>query len=112
MVDSAVIGRLLERVKMRLSGDEVKPDDGLIQEYIVTACDRICLRLGEKSLPELMQSIAVDVVIKMFRRQFYEGISSETTEFSTSFVEDILNEYEVEFKQYLSQSHQVVVKIL
>ena len=40
----------------------------------------------------------------MFRRMYYEGILSEgVTNLSTSFVEDILNEYAAEIENYKEQ---------
>ena len=83
---------LIERVQLRLQGEN--PDTALLQELISTASDRLCIRLGEDSLPALFDSICVDAVVNMYRRMYYEGISSENGgNLSTSFVEDILNEY-------------------
>ena len=83
---------LIERVQLRLQGED--PDTALLQELISTASDRLCIRLGEDSLPALFESICVDAVVKMYRRMYYEGISSEgVANISTSFVDDILAEY-------------------
>ena len=48
---------LQERVKIRLSDEEVIPKDNELAEYITTATDRINLRIGTAELPECMQSI-------------------------------------------------------
>lgn len=112
MLDNDTLARLLERVQNRLSGDAIETDEALLSEYIQTAADRINLRIGADGLPEVMESIAVDVVVKMVRRQYYEGISSETTEFSTSFFENILSEYEEEFEQYLSSHNPKLVRFI
>ena len=94
-----------ERVKIRLAGEKV--DDAVINEYVTTASDRIKLRLGASELPEEFESIAVDVVVKMHRRNYYEGISSEGADtFSTSFVEDLLNEYNREFERYVERQKE------
>lgn len=93
---------LIERVQLRLQGEN--PDTALLQELISTASDRLCIRLGEGSLPALFESICVDAVVKMYRRMYYEGISSENGgNLSTSFVEDILNEYAEEIDGWNSR---------
>lgn len=75
--------------------------DKVLIEYAQTAVDRICLRLCVDGLPKPFESIAVDVVIKMHRRCFYEGITSEAADtLSTSFVDDLLDEYAEEFQAY------------
>lgn len=89
---------ILERVKTRL--DENVSDD-VLNELIQTISDRLCLRLNENELPVLFESICVDAVVKMYRRTYYEGISSEGTDgFSTSFIDDILSEYSEEIYDY------------
>ena len=93
---------LIERVQLRLQGED--PDTALLQELISTASDRLCIRLGEDSLPALFESICVGAVVKMYRRMYYEGISSENGgNLSTSFVEDILNEYTEEIDGWNSR---------
>lgn len=88
---------ILDRVKKRLP--EADPD--LLEEYIQTMEDRICIRLGESSLPDAFASVCVDAVVKMYRRTYYEGISSEgVANISTSFFEDILAEYDQEISKW------------
>lgn len=90
---------IAERARVRLLDDSVTDD--MLSEYAQTATDRICLRLGVDEVPKLFESIAVDVIVKMHRRSFYEGISSESADtLSTSFVDDLLNEYNEEFQSY------------
>ena len=49
----------------------------------------------------MLEPIAADVVVKLFRRWNYEGIASEGADtISTTFVEDILAEYDEEFAAY------------
>lgn len=87
--------KILKRVRMRISGEEA--EDNILEEYIQTISDRLCLRIGEKDLPDVFISICVDATVKMFRRTYYEGISTEgAANISTSFVEDILAEYSQE----------------
>lgn len=90
---------LLERVKKRL--DNTMISDALVFDYIRVVQDRLCLRLSEDELPRLFESICVDATVKMCRRTYYEGISSEGVEnISTSFVEDILSEYKAEIDSW------------
>lgn len=93
---------MLERVKKRLDGENVKDD--ALEELITTVKDRLCIRLGESTLPEPFNSICVDAAVKMYRRTYYEGISSEgAANITTSFVDNILNEYEQEISDWKEQ---------
>lgn len=90
---------LLQRVRLRISDSEIT--DTVLNEYISTIQDRLLLRLGEEKLPDAFQSICVDATVKMFRRTYYEGISSENVvNMSTTFVEDILSEYTQEISEW------------
>lgn len=92
---------LLDRIKVRLPEEE---DDILLNELITTATDRICLRLGADELPSIFESICVEVVVKAYRRIYYEGIESESADtMQTSFVSDLLEEYDSEFSAYLDR---------
>ena len=83
---------LLTRLKTRLPNTELT--DNELLEYLSTIKDRLCLRLGAEDLPPLFGSVCVDATVKMIRRIYYEGISSEgVANISTSFVDDILAEY-------------------
>ena len=46
---------ILARVDRRLSGENI--DINLVQELIDTVTDRICIQLGEDSLPSAFDSI-------------------------------------------------------
>ena len=90
---------LLLRLKVRLPETELT--DEQLTEYLQTMSDRLCLRLGAETLPAAFDSVCVDAVIKMVRRTYYEGISSESVaNLSTSFVEDILSEYDREISDW------------
>lgn len=90
---------ILERVKNRLGGADAS--DELLTELITTVTDRLCIRLGEDTLPDVFISVCADAVVKMYRRLYYEGISSEgVANISTSFVEDILAEYAQEIGEW------------
>lgn len=92
---------LLDRIKVRLPEEN---DETLLNELITTATDRICLRLGADELPSIFESICVEVVIKAYRRIYYEGIESEGVDsIQTSFVSDLLEEYNSEFSAYLEK---------
>ena len=83
---------LLKRLKIRLPNTQ--PTDAQLTEYLTTMSDRLCLRLGAETLPPLFNSICVDATVKMVRRTYYEGISSESAaNIDTSFVDNILSEY-------------------
>lgn len=83
---------LLLRLKVRLP--EAKLTDEQLTEYLQTMSDRICLRLGAETLPPLFNSICVDATVKMIRRIYYEGISSESAaNINTAFVDNVLAEY-------------------
>lgn len=92
--------RVAERVLLRLGGE---PADAMqIQDYTRIIIDRLCLRLREDILPVQFEGIAADAVVKMYRRTYFEGISSEGTDgITTSFVDDILSEYEGEIQSYI-----------
>lgn len=90
---------LLTRLKIRLS--DTKMSDEQLTEYLQTMSDRLCLRLGVEILPAIFCSICVDATVKMVRRTYYEGISSEgVSNLSTSFVDDILAEYAGEIEDW------------
>lgn len=95
-----MVSNIFERVEKRLLDDESFKET-LIKEYINTVVDRLCIRLNVTELPPSFCSVAVDAVIKMHRRSYYEGVQSESDGgASVSFVDDILNEYEAEIAQY------------
>ncbi|MEG0736824.1 MAG: phage head-tail connector protein [Longicatena sp.] len=84
---------LFERARLRLEDTE----DALLNELLTTVNDRLCIRLGVMLLPYIFESICVDATVKMYRRLYYEGITSEGTDgLSTSFVDDVLAEYNEE----------------
>lgn len=90
-----------ERVRIRLQNEPGAENETLLTELCDLAASRICLRVREQTLPALLESIAADAVIKIWRRWTYEGIASENKgTISTSFVEDILAEYGAEFDAY------------
>lgn len=91
--------KLLKRLKVRLP-DTKLTNDQLI-EYLSTISDRLCLRLGVQALPVMFNSICVDATVKMVRRIYYEGISSESVaNINTAFVDNILAEYADEISDW------------
>lgn len=87
-----------DRVKVRIP--EIADD--LLTELEITAKDRIKLRLGLIEYPTELESITVEVISAMYNRSYHEGIKSETVDtFSTAFVDDILAEYDADFKRFL-----------
>ena len=89
---------VLARVKVRIP--EAK--EGVLEELVTSATDRILLRIGKDELPAKLETIAVEIVTKMYRKMYYEGITSESADTLTvSFVEDIFAEYEEEFKRWM-----------
>ena len=92
---------MLERLRIRLP-DMPLPEEAL-KEYLNTVSDRLCLRLGVETLPSLFQSICIDATVKVYRRTYHEGISTEgVANISTSFVDDILAEYAQEIGDWKS----------
>lgn len=90
---------VLERVKVRIP--EAK--EGVLEELVTSATDRILLRIGKDELPAKLETIAVEIVTKMYRKMYYEGITSESADTLTvSFVENIFAEYEEEFKRWIA----------
>lgn len=90
---------ILERVRLRVPATEAP--DNVVSDYIATITDRLNLRLGTEELPAIFESIVVDATVKMHRRKYYEGITTEgVANISTSFVEDILSEYETEISSW------------
>jgi len=103
---------VLDRVKVRLA-DETPLDEPFITEAITLVSDMLKLRLGVSEIPSMFDSIVVDAVVKVHRRKYYEGISSENSGgTSVSFSEDILKEYEQVIQAYLSPSTKTMVKFL
>lgn len=93
---------LLDRVQTRIKPYNVVATEDNLKELITTIADRICLRVGDSVLSDLLYSIAVDATVKMVRRINYEGINSESVDtISTSFVSDVLSEYDDEFRSYI-----------
>ena len=89
---------VLERVKVRIP--EAK--EGVLEELVTSATDRLLLLIGKDELPAKLETIAVEIVTKMYRKMYYEGITSESADTLTvSFVEDIFAEYEEEFKRWM-----------
>lgn len=92
---------VINRVKTRLKGESV--EDSLLEELTQTANDRLCILLGEESIPITFESICVDAVVKMYRRLYFEGITTDSAaNISTSFVSDVLAEYAGEIAVYVS----------
>ena len=68
---------LLEQVQIRLQGEPKSDDIAQLQVLCDLASVRICLRVREPTLPALLEPIAADVVVKLFRRWNYEGVLAE-----------------------------------
>lgn len=97
---------IADKVFARLDGEDVSKK--VIQEYVDVVEDRLCVRLGVDTLPLRFESICADAVVKMHRRYYYEGISSENDGgISTSFVDDILAEYNSEISAWKSKGNGV-----
>lgn len=95
---------VLDRVKLRLPEAN---DDTMLEELIQTATDRINLRVKQHTFPTVLESILVEIVVKMYRRKYYEGISSESADtLNVSFYEDIFAEYEGEFNNWIKMNDE------
>ena len=103
---------ILLRIRNRLSKEE-GIDDSFLFEAITTIEDRLNLRLNSDVLPKRFESILVDAVVKLWRRQYYEGISTERIDMiQTTFVDNILDEYDKEIQSYNSQSSGPAVNVV
>ena len=90
---------VLDRVKSILADEEYSEDR--IRQYIDIVSSRLCLRLNTDVLPLSFSGICADAAVKMHRRYYYEGISSESDGgVSASFADDILAEYESDIQSY------------
>ena len=95
---------VLDRVKLRLPEAN---DDPILEELIKTATDRINLRVRQLVFPASLESILVEIVVKMYRRKYYEGISSESADtLNVSFYEDIFSEYDGEFNNWIKMNDE------
>ncbi|HFT2809259.1 TPA: hypothetical protein ACHVY8_001658 [Streptococcus pyogenes] len=91
---------IIDRVRVRLA-DETSLKEELLEELTQTAIDRINLKDGDVVFNPLFNSIAVDVVVKMYRRMYFEGIDTEKADtISTKFIENVLAEYGEELASY------------
>ena len=98
-----MIQDIKERIQKRMNGETV--DEVIMNEINQTITDRLCLRLGvtEENFPSLFQSIAVDACVKVWRKRYYEGIAAENVaNLSTSFIDDVLAEYDDEVTTWLN----------
>lgn len=107
---------LKDRVSNRLP-NESNVGEIFIMEAIQTIDDRLNIRLGTIVLPIIFESILVDAVVKMIRRQYYEGIDTERIDtIQTTFIENILDEYDKEIQSYvktgIGSSNRNVVKFI
>lgn len=101
-----------ERLKLRFAPEEATPDDALLDELLTIVQDRICLRIGESALPQVLQSICVDAALKLYRRQTSEGVTVDGVT-QTSFAQDVLEEYAAELDAYrATASGKRVVRFL
>lgn len=91
------------RVKVRIP----EAEEEVLEELIISATDRILLRIGKDELPQKLETIAVEIVTKMYRRMMYEGISSESADtLNVTFIDDIFAEYDEEFEKWLKRSDE------
>lgn len=96
---------VLERIQVRIPEANNTPD--LFNELIQTAIDRINLKVKQLEFPKQLESVLVEIVIKMYRRIYYEGISSESADtLNVSFFEDIFAEYEEEFDNWIKMNDE------
>lgn len=97
---------IINRVKAILDGEDY--NEKRLNEYVDMVVDRLCLRLGEETLPRRWETVAALCVVKLHRRYYYEGISTENDGgISVNFVDDILSEYQSEINAYKTTSKGV-----
>ena len=97
---------IINRVKALLDGEDYS--EKRLNEYVDMVVDRLCLRLGEETLPRQWETIAAQCVFKLHRIYYYEGISTENDGgISVNFVDDILSEYQSDISSYKTNSKGV-----
>lgn len=97
--------KILDRVKIRLP-DEGQVDELFLADSIQTVEDRLNLILGTDIIPEKFESIVVDAVVKVWRKRYHEGIKSESVDtLNTSFIDNVLDEYDKEINAYLQSQN-------
>lgn len=95
---------LLERVQVRLAGEPKTDQTEQLQELCDLASVRICLRVREPTLPRPAGTNCSRCRCEAVAAVELRGISSENGDtISTSFVEDVLAEYDDEFAAYAEQ---------
>ena len=90
---------VLERAQARLSTEQ-HIDQTVLEELCEMVTSRLCLRLSADTLPDIFYPIAADAAVKAYRRIYYEGVASESSVGSVSFIQDILAEYDSEIAAY------------
>lgn len=80
-------------------------DADLANELLVTAKDRILLRVGSKQtlFPKELESVCVEVVTAMYNKHQmkHQGVESESVDvFSVKFINNLLDEYQPELNEY------------
>lgn len=92
---------IFKSVKELINEEDSTISDERIFHWCKTVESRLNLRLGTNELPYEFEHIAIEACLELFRRYYYEGISSENDGgLSVSFVEDILNKYSDEINAY------------
>ena len=100
---------VLERVQRRMNNETY--DNNIMEEIVQTVTDRLCLRLGvsENTFPSSFVSIVAEASVKVWRRRYYEGIETEKVEnLSTTFIADVLAEYQPEIDKWLNSDDGIV----
>lgn len=92
---------IFKDVKSLINEEDTTISDERISHWCNTVESRLNLRLGTTDLPFEFKYIAIETCLELFRRYYYEGISSENDGgLSVSFVEDVLNKYSDEINAY------------
>lgn len=96
---------IFKSVKELINEEDTTISDERISHWCNTVESRLNLRLGTTDLPFEFKYIAIETCLELFRRYYYEGISSENDGgLSVSFVEDILNKYASEISAYKAKN--------
>lgn len=92
----------IERLKLLLNVEE---QDDLLTEIVNITKDKLLLYLKKDSIPKELEWVLIELSIKRFNRIGSEGMSSETTDGSTStYEEDELASYTVYLDEYLKEN--------
>lgn len=97
---------MLEQLK-NLLGIETDGIDNKLYSILEMAGKRLCILIGEKSVPKDLEYIVVEVSVVRYNRIGSEGLSSHSVEGeSASFASDDFEPYKNEIQAYIDSKSE------